>query len=567
MKVKARVLFSIFFFLFISTNKAQVFTELHSFKLFADSLTHYSSIWMDVDQDYDVDLLNFSILNKPTQLYKNNQGKMLAEPSVFGKDGGNANGACYADIDMDGDLDVFVYSIFGQKNYLYIQESKGLFRKEQSLDITQQENNAFYATFSDVNADNYPDLLVTDTELWNPKSVKKQSRIYYNDGAGKFSKTKSQAFQVPKSDTRGMVLADFNDDAREDILWLNFGSANELYLKNNAHLFIKTNAAFTEQSGDYVDGKAIDADNDGDYDLVLLNLKTGLEFYKNEGNMNFTYVPLVFNTGGFKASGLELLDYNNDGSIDVLLHKAFSNEKKLFINQWKTHQYITLKLRADRANIHAIGAKVYVKTKQAGLSYWQYQELRANKQSVVQNLYEVNFGLGDAEKVDTLKISWPDGTEQIITDLSANAKYYIEQRNVPQLMMNASTGAENAKLKDLSIEVFADNFKYGDIAGITVFYENKGLISEDVEINIELSQAMKLFNSFPMPNNYTGKNFTWKIKNVPPHYRGIITLSVSAPNIEQTNTQEQEISVSIEPNIGDEEGSNNRVVLQRRFTN
>ncbi len=567
MKHKTALLFSILFFLFISTNKAQVFTELHSFKLYADSVTNYSSIWIDADQDYDLDLLNFSILNKPNKYYENNGKSLVPMPSVFSKDGGNANGACYADIDMDGDLDVFVYSIFGQKNYLYIQESKGLFRRDQSLDITQLENNAFYASFSDVNADNYPDLLITDTELWNPKSVKKQSRIYYNDGAGKFSKTKSQAFQVPKSDTRGFVLADFNGDAREDLLWLNFGSANELYLKNNAHLFIKTNAVFTEQSGDYVDGKAMDADNDGDYDLILLNLKTGLEFYKNEGNMTFTYVPFVFNTEAFKASGLEILDYNNDGSMDVLLHKAFSNEKKLFINQWKTHQYITLKLRADRANIHAIGAKVYVKTKLAGLSYWQYQEVRANKQSAVQNLYELNFGIGNMDRVDTVRIIWPDGTEQIAENLSANAKYYIEQRKVPQLMMNANQGAEIAKLKDLSIEVFADNFKYGDIAGITVFYENKGLITEDVEINIELSQDMKLFNSFPMPNNHTPRNYYWKIKNVPPQFRGIITLSLSAPNIEQTNTQEQNISVSIEPSIGDEQGSNNRVVLQRRFTN
>jgi len=118
MKHKPAFLFSVFFFLILSTNKAQVFTELHSFKLYADSATNYSSIWMDVDQDYDLDLLNFSILNKPNSLYVQDKNGLKKANSIFDKDGGNANGGCYADIDLDGDLDVFVYSIFGQKNYL-----------------------------------------------------------------------------------------------------------------------------------------------------------------------------------------------------------------------------------------------------------------------------------------------------------------------------------------------------------------------------------------------------------------------------------------------------------------
>ncbi len=566
MKHKPAFLFSIFFFLFLSTNRAQVFTELHSFKLYADSATNYSSIWIDVDQDYDLDLLNFSILNKPNSLYVQDKNGLIKVNSVFDKDGGNANGGCYADIDLDGDLDVFVYSIFGQKNYLYIQESKGLFRKEVLQEITRQENNAFCACFSDVNLDNYPDLIITDTELWNPKTIKKPSRIYYNDGRGNFTKAKSETFFVPKSDTRNILLADLNQDAREDLLLLNFGSENVLYLKNNANIFNKVSSNISITPGDYVDAEAADVDNDGDLDVLLVNLKTGIEFYRNDGNLLFTKVPGVFKISNFPIAGIEMIDYNKDGNLDVLAHKAFSKEKKIFINTNTQHQFIKIKLRADRANLHAIGAKVYVSTKANDRNYWQYKEVRANKQAFVNDVYDLHFGLADMKNVDSVKITWPDGTEQFYTDLLPNQSYFMEQRLEAKLLANPSIANQTLdKIKDMSVSVVADDFTYGEINGITVFYENKGLIQQDVEVSINLLVPMKLFNSFPMPTESSNNQFSWKIKNVPAQYRGIITLSVRTPNIEETTAKEQKIEVTLEPRIGDEQSSNNEVVLVKRI--
>lgn len=566
MKHKPAFLFSIFFFLILSSSKSQVFTELHSFNVYADSVTNYSSIWMDVDQDYDLDLFSFSILNKANKLYVQEEKDLRIQTSVFAKDGGNANGACYADIDLDGDLDLFVYSIFGQKNYLYIQESKGNFRKEALQEITSIENNAFYACFSDVNLDNYPDLVLTDTELWNPKSIKKPSRIYYNDGAGNFTKQKSETFFVPKSDTRNVLLADLNQDAREDLMLINFGSENVLYLKNKANIFNKVSASISAEVGDYIDAKAIDIDNDADLDVLLLNLKTGIEVFRNDGELQFTKVPYVFNTNNFPIAGLEIIDYNKDGQLDVLLHKSFSTEKRLFINTNKEKRYLKLKLRADRANLHAIGAKVYVSTKLADKEFWQYKEVRANKQAYVQDLYELHFGMADMQSVDTVKIIWPDGTEQICSNLNTNETYFIEQRMPASLMAPmASNTYTNSSIKDVGLSVVADDFTYSEVTGITVFYENKGSIAQDIELSIQLSVPMKLFNSFPMPNSSTEKEFKYKIKNVPAQFRGIVTLSVRTPNIEETTANEQVIEATVEPLIGDEHGEDNRVVLRKKL--
>lgn len=564
---RKRIAFYFVAFFFFSTPLfSQSFKEQYSFNLFADSVSNYSSLWIDLDQDYDYDLLNLSVLNKPTKLYLNQQGNVVPQQSIFSKDGGNANGACYADIDLDGDLDIFIYSIFGQKNFLYIQEAKGLFSKDISPVFCQTENNAFHAIFSDVNLDNHPDLVITDTELWNPKSVKKFTKIFLNDGTGKFNTTKSLSFSVPNSDTRNVLLSDFNQDGREDLLLINFGSSNELYLKNEGNIFNRVSVNFCLQKGDYNDAKSIDFDNDGDLDLLVSNLKTGIEVYRNDGHLLFTKIENVFSITDYKISSMEIFDWNHDGAMDVLINKAFGTERKLFINNDNSNNWINLKLRADRANLDAVQAKVYVKTQTKDRSFWQYQELKGRSSANISTGKELHFGIGTQTNVDSVKIVWPDGTEEIHTNILANKSYFIEQRKaIKELIALAPSAYKINRLKDLNVSVVADYFKYGEVAGITVFYENKGRMEEDIELKINLSLAMKFVNSFPMPNSQSATEYTYIIKSVPAQYRGIITLALSTPNIEDTAIKEQQITVEIEPRIGDENPEDNLVTIKKKI--
>lgn len=39
----------------------------------------------------------------------------------------------------------------------------------------------------------------------------------------------------------------------------------------------------------------------------------------------------------------------------------------------------------------------------------------------------LHFGLGDADRVDSLRILWPSGLEQVITDLEADQHVVIEE--------------------------------------------------------------------------------------------------------------------------------------------
>ncbi len=552
--------FSIFIFQFFKLSKAQSFTELHSFNLYADSITNYSSMWIDIDQDYDYDLLKLSILNKPNQLYISNQNSLLKSTSVFQRDGGNANGACYADIDLDGDLDIFVYSIFGQKNMLYIQEGKGIFRQEKLMDITNSENNAFYACFSDVDADNDPDLLITDTELWNPKSIRRATKIYFNDGRGNFKNDDVEKFFVPKSDTRSLLLSDLNQDGREDLLLLNFGSENELYLKNDAQIFNPVTTNLSVFKGDYMDAVSVDIDNDADLDVLVASVNSGVDLYRNDGHLLFTRIENIFNLKDYKLAGIETLDWNKDGKMDVLLHKSFSNEKRLFINTSTSQHFIKLKLRADKANLNGIQTKVFVHTLANDRNYWQYKEVRATSKSSIADAFDLHFGIAEQINVDSIKIIWPDGTIQYLNNLEADQLYFVEQRALPKRIDSEQIKVDQPQnIRNISLSMVANYFKPGEISGITIFYENNGLITEDVEVDLNLNIPMTLFNSFPMPQRYTKNNFHWTIKDVPVKYRGIITLSVNVPKENELIERILKLNASTEPLIGDEYGLDNTV--------
>ena len=42
----------------------------------------------------------------------------------------------------------------------------------------------------------------------------------------------------------------------------------------------------------------------------------------------------------------------------------------------------------------------------------------------------VHFGLGSAEKIDSVTVTWSDGAKTVLTDLPAGARYRIEREKV-----------------------------------------------------------------------------------------------------------------------------------------
>ncbi|MFQ5770317.1 MAG: ASPIC/UnbV domain-containing protein, partial [bacterium] len=172
-----------------------------------------------------------------------------------------------------------------------------------------------------------------------------------------------------------------------------------------------------------------DIDNDGDLDLFVANATVrgigtpdpALSFlYANNGDGTFTKIvagSVVSNRGYSTGDGFG--DYDNDGDLDLFVADIIA-DNILYSNNGNSNNWINIKCIGTISNTSGIGAKVRAKATINGTSVWQLHEISAQTGFAGQNSLNAEFGLGDATVIDSIKIEWPSGTVQVLTDVSVN---------------------------------------------------------------------------------------------------------------------------------------------------
>jgi hypothetical protein len=178
----------------------------------------------------------------------------------------------------------------------------------------------------------------------------------------------------------------------------------------------------------------LDLDLDGWLDLFLVNghvypeveqLKTEAGYkqrkvvYLNRGDGKFDDVterlgpPVTTEKAG---RGAAFFDFDNDGDVDVFVNNVHDRPDLYRLDIKAPANWITLRLVGVESNRSAIGARARIT---AG-SATQVQEVRGGGSYYSQNDLRLNFGLGGAAKVDRIEVRWPNGKEQVWTDVKAN---------------------------------------------------------------------------------------------------------------------------------------------------
>lgn len=379
-----------------------------------------TAVWADFDNDGLLDLIvgyetgslekldNASwkgqISQHQTKVYRNNGNETFAD--VTGTCGITVaewvKGITIIDYDRDGYQDVYL-SIFNGNNRLYRNTSTQ--GNIQFTDVSSQAK-VQYPVFSfptvsaDFNNDGWPDLFVAGYHV-KQEDVPKEyitdieplypSYTYINQKDGTF--TLDSSFALPQSImAMSLNAADLDNDGYMD-LYLGTGSGMFTSLFPNAMLKNVegrrwANVTTTSRLGHLQKSHGIaigDMDRDGDQDM---------------------YVEL---------GGLYMGDYFWNALYENNL------EQKL--------KWVNIKLEGETSNKPAIGATITIDYTEAGVAK-QITRTVSSGGSYGASPMEQHIGLGNADAIKSIVISWPSGKQSVSRDVALNA-YYLWKESEP----------------------------------------------------------------------------------------------------------------------------------------
>jgi hypothetical protein len=187
-----------------------------------------------------------------------------------------------------------------------------------------------------------------------------------------------------------------------------------------------------------------DFNNDGHLDLFFPRGDKQNMLLVNQGDGTFVAVDVggPIHEGGYAKSGV-WGDYDNDGFLDLFIaNNGDAPRNLLYRNNLKAtgNQNGWLKVQLDGrvSNRSGIGAVIRLQATIAGRQMWQTRQIAANGRPGTELL--AHFGLGDAAKVDVLRIEWPSGLVQELTDLEPNQSLTIvETQHAPSTQLPTVT--------------------------------------------------------------------------------------------------------------------------------
>mgnify|MGYP002628744565 CR=1 FL=1 len=236
----------------------------------------------------------------------------------------------------------------------------------------------------------------------------------------------------------GIAADDVNNDGLIDFFVTNFqDESNCLYLQTGNGFFVDAtvSAGLRAPSWPYVGWgtQFFDADLDGDMDLVLTNghvdgytadgqeAEMRSQFFQKIDGVKFQELSPE-QTGPFFAKkyfgrALLKLDWNRDGLMDFLVVPN-GVPVALVTNATTSHgHFVNIRLHATNSARDAICSFVQV---EAAGNTWKKQ-LFAGDGYHASNERILQFGLGDANQIDRIVVSWPSGNQSRIESPPADS--------------------------------------------------------------------------------------------------------------------------------------------------
>jgi hypothetical protein len=247
--------------------------------------------------------------------------------------------------------------------------------------------------------------------------------MFINEGSGQFRKITNAHPGLLVRTSVGCAWGDYDNDGWQDLFVTTVqGQVDTLY-HNIGEGSFEVVAGPPGGIGYSTAGTAWgDYDNDGYLDLITVGTDQYFLF-RNKRDGTFERITTSPpNVAGHHQS-CAWADYDNDGFLDLFVANgnAGGNERDaLYRNEGNGNAWLHVRLVGTASNRSAIGAKVRLRATIWGKTMWQMREIATGDGFSGQNDLRAHFGLGDATNVTTLRIEWPSGIVQELSNVAAN---------------------------------------------------------------------------------------------------------------------------------------------------
>lgn len=246
----------------------------------------------------------------------------------------------------------------------------------------------------------------------------------------------------------GIALDDADGNGLLDLFITKFfNETNTLYLQIEPGLFADSTSG--TGLGDTslrllgFGARFVDADLDGWSDIVITNghiddvrhrgepFEMPPQFYRNTGNLTFEELNSEelgpFFSREVLGRGMAKGDWNHDGREDIFISHIGSpaavleNTSPPQIGTEGALNWVSLELVGIRGTRDPVGAKIELTAN--GRKHSKF--VAAGHGYLASDSRRIMFGIGSASRIETIQITWPNGTMEVIGDVPADQRYVI----------------------------------------------------------------------------------------------------------------------------------------------